>query len=184
MTRRRGRLRVCTSALMPITVRGRVSVATRTRSRRIWSPNLGVFAVSAAGVLCAFCCVVDALPGECLRRTPGTSPLVAAVFRTKCPPLERCSATCQRRRRPGQARYRQGRLQITAWSPLLAWPRPASVTQMRLFCASDLPHMPMSPFVGRLISLFPFLICPVTSHSCSPSCSGRWCFSEWVSTPR
>ena len=33
MTRRRGRSRVCTSALMPITVRGRVAVATRTRSR-------------------------------------------------------------------------------------------------------------------------------------------------------
>ena len=33
MTRRRGRSRVYASALMPITVRGRVAVATRTRSR-------------------------------------------------------------------------------------------------------------------------------------------------------
>ncbi len=59
-------------------------------------------------------CAVDALPGQCLRRTPGTNPLVAAVFRTKRLWLERCSATCQRRRRPGQARRGQGRLQITA----------------------------------------------------------------------
>ncbi len=78
----------------------------------IWSPNLGVFAVSAAGVLCAFSCVADALPGQCLRRRPSTNPLVAAVFRTKRPLREHCSATCQRRRRPGQARHRQGRLQI------------------------------------------------------------------------
>jgi hypothetical protein len=28
----------------------------------ISSPNLGVLAVAAAGVLCAFCCVVDTLP--------------------------------------------------------------------------------------------------------------------------
>jgi hypothetical protein len=34
MTRRRGRSRVYAPALMPITVRGRVAVATRTRSRR------------------------------------------------------------------------------------------------------------------------------------------------------
>jgi len=82
----------------------------------IWSPNLGVFAVSAAGVLCAFSCVVDALPGQCLSRRSGASPLVAAVFRTKRLRHERYSATCQRRRRPGQARHRQGRLQITCRS--------------------------------------------------------------------
>jgi hypothetical protein len=64
--------------------------------------------------LCAFCCLVDALPGQCLRRKPGTNPLVAAVFRTNRLLREHCSATCQRRRRPGQARHRQGRLQITA----------------------------------------------------------------------
>ncbi len=46
-------------------------------------------------------------------RRPSTNPLVAAVFRTKRPLREHCSATCQRRRRPGQARHRQGRLQIT-----------------------------------------------------------------------
>jgi hypothetical protein len=37
MTRHRGRSRVYASALMPITVRGRVAVATRTRSRLIVS---------------------------------------------------------------------------------------------------------------------------------------------------
>ncbi len=43
----------------------------------------------------------------------GTNPLVAAAFRTNRLLRERCSATCQRRRRPGQARHGQGRLQIT-----------------------------------------------------------------------
>ncbi len=41
-----------------------------------------VLAVAAGGVLCAFCCLVDALPGQCLRRRPRAYPLVAAVFRT------------------------------------------------------------------------------------------------------
>ena len=47
----------------------------------ISSPRLGVFAVAAAGVLCAFCCVVDTLPEQCLRRGPRANPLVAAVSR-------------------------------------------------------------------------------------------------------
>jgi hypothetical protein len=34
------------------------------------------------GVLCAFCCLVDRLPGQCLRRRPSAYSLVAAVFRT------------------------------------------------------------------------------------------------------
>jgi len=80
----------------------------------ISSPDLGVIAVAAAGVLCAFSCVVDALPEQCLRRRPGAIPLVVAIFRTKRLLREYCSATCQRRRRPGQVRHRQGRLQITA----------------------------------------------------------------------
>jgi hypothetical protein len=41
----------------------------------ISSPDLCVFAVAAAGVLCAFACVVDALPEQCLRRRAGTNPL-------------------------------------------------------------------------------------------------------------
>ena len=41
----------------------------------ISSPDLGVIAVAAAGVLWAFSCVVDALPEQCLRRRPGTDPL-------------------------------------------------------------------------------------------------------------
>src|ERR1022692_2092238 len=36
----------------------------------ISSPNLGVLAVAAAGVLCTFCCLVDTLPEQCLRRRP------------------------------------------------------------------------------------------------------------------
>src|SRR5260370_20027904 len=60
----------------------------------IWSPNQGVLAVSAAGVLCAFCRVLDTLPGQCLRRRPCANPLVADAFRTKRLLCERCSATC------------------------------------------------------------------------------------------
>ncbi len=45
-----------------------------------------------------FCCVVDTLPEECLRRRPHATLLVAAVFRTKRLLRERCTATCPRRR--------------------------------------------------------------------------------------
>ncbi len=83
-------------------------------SRRYLQPVSGVLAVAAAGVLCAFCCVVDTLSEQCLRRKPRANPLVAAVFRTKWLLRERRSATCPRRRRPGQVRHRQGGLQITA----------------------------------------------------------------------
>jgi hypothetical protein len=41
----------------------------------ISSPDLGVFAVAAAGGLCAFPCAVDALPEQCLRRRPVQVPL-------------------------------------------------------------------------------------------------------------
>src|SRR5262249_33429381 len=80
----------------------------------ISTPISGVSAVAAVGVLCAFCCVMDPLPGHCLRRTPRANPLVAAVLRTKWLLRQRCSATCLRRGRPGQARRRQGGLQISA----------------------------------------------------------------------
>jgi hypothetical protein len=89
-------------------------VATARVTAVISSPDLGVFAVAAAGVLCAFWCLVDALPEQCLRRRSDADPLFDAVFRTNWLLCERCSATCHRRRGPGQARRRQGRLQITA----------------------------------------------------------------------
>jgi hypothetical protein len=79
----------------------------------ISSPDSGVFAVAAAGVLYAFSCVVNALSEHCLRRRSGAGLLVAAVFRTEWLLRERCSAECYRRRRPGQARRRRGRFQIT-----------------------------------------------------------------------
>ncbi len=84
------------------------------RAAVISSPGLGVFAVAAAGVLCAFCCVVGTLPEQCLRRRPRANPLVTAVFRTRRLLHERHSATCPRRRRPGQVRRTHGGLQITA----------------------------------------------------------------------
>jgi hypothetical protein len=61
-----------------------------------------------------FCRLVDALPEHCLRRRSGVNPLVAAIFRIYRLLCERCSVTCLRRRHPGQAPRRQGRLQITA----------------------------------------------------------------------
>ena len=73
----------------------------------ISSPEFGVFAVAAAGVLCFFLrggrviCTVS--PPQARHEF-----LVAAVFRTKRLLRERCSATCQRRRPPGQARHRRG----------------------------------------------------------------------------
>src|SRR5215469_18596556 len=45
---------------------------------------------------------------------PGQLPLSLLIFRTKLLLRECCSATCQRRRRPGQLRRGQGGLQITA----------------------------------------------------------------------
>src|SRR5258708_37357139 len=56
---------------------------TARRAAVIWSPILGVLAVRAAGVLCAFCWVLDTLPGQCLRRRLRANPLVADAFRTK-----------------------------------------------------------------------------------------------------
>ncbi len=45
------------------------------------TPDLGVFAVAAAGVLWTFRCVVEALPEHCLRRRLCAIPLVVAIFR-------------------------------------------------------------------------------------------------------
>jgi len=84
----------------------------RAKTRRYLESESGCLRCKRRGCFVGISWVVDALPGQCLRRTPGTNPLVAAVFRTKRLRRERCSATCQRRRRPGQARRRQGRLQI------------------------------------------------------------------------
>ena len=86
----------------------------RAPTRRYLQPEFGCLRCKGRRCFVCISCVVDALPGQYLRRMPGTNPFVAAVFRTKRLRRERCSATCQRRRRPGQARRRQGRLQITA----------------------------------------------------------------------
>src|SRR5262249_42863664 len=88
-------------------------MAAARRAAVISSPVSGVSAVTAEGVLCAFCGVLDPLSEHCLRRRAGVSLLVGAVFKTNRRLRERYSATCLRRRRPGQARRRQGGLQIT-----------------------------------------------------------------------
>jgi hypothetical protein len=86
----------------------------RAPNRRISSLFLGVFAVAAAGVCVHFPTWWTHYLNSVSAAWPRASPLVAAIFRTKWLQRERCSVTCQRRRRPGQARHRQGRLQITA----------------------------------------------------------------------
>jgi hypothetical protein len=68
-------------ALSLITERSRLADGKPARvAAVIWSPNLGVLAVSVAGVLCAFCWVLDTLPGQCLRRRPVRIPLSLMLF--------------------------------------------------------------------------------------------------------
>jgi len=59
-----GRLLRTDQSLYVITLGDRQVQGERTRTRRYLKPELGVLAVVAAGVLCAFCCVVDTLPGS------------------------------------------------------------------------------------------------------------------------
>jgi hypothetical protein len=54
--------------------------ATRARSRRYLKPGFGCLHCSRRGCFVCFCCLVDALPEQCLRRRPRTNPLFAAVF--------------------------------------------------------------------------------------------------------
>lgn len=56
-------------------------ITARSPAVVISSPDLGVFAVAAEGILCTFPCVVGALPEQCLRRKPRTHLLVGAAFR-------------------------------------------------------------------------------------------------------
>jgi hypothetical protein len=86
----------------------------RTPTRRYLKPGFGCLRCNRRGCFAFFCCLADTLSEQCLRRRPHANPLVADVFRTKRLLRERCAATCLRRRRPGQARRRRGRLQITA----------------------------------------------------------------------
>ena len=88
----------------------RSTLVDRTRSITavISRPDSGVFAVTAGGVLCAFAWAVNALSEQCLRRRARAKPLFGAAFRTRWLLSARCAVTCHRRRRPGQARRRQG----------------------------------------------------------------------------
>jgi hypothetical protein len=111
--RRRMRLPGASIFLFRITLSDEGGQGERTRTRRYLESESGCLRCKRRGCFVCISCVVDALPGQCLRRAPGANPLVAAVFKTKRLRRERSAATCQRRRRPGQARRRQGRLQIT-----------------------------------------------------------------------
>ncbi len=97
----------------PIAERGRHSGGRRALSRRYLKPGFGRLRCSRRGWLCAFAASWTRYLNSVSAAGPVQVPLVAAVFRTKRLLHERCSATCPRRRRPGQARRRQGRLQIT-----------------------------------------------------------------------
>ena len=79
--------------------------------------SIGGFAVhdvADAGILWAFCCVVDTLSEQCRRRRPGANPLVVAIFRINRRAAERSSATCQRRRSPCPLGFPGDGLEITA----------------------------------------------------------------------
>ncbi len=52
------------------------------RAAVISSGSLAVHDVAHAGILWAFCCVVDMLPEQCIRRRPRANPLVVAVLST------------------------------------------------------------------------------------------------------
>jgi hypothetical protein len=71
------------------------------RAAVISSGGWTVSDVADAGILRAFCCVVDTLYVACLRRRVGANLFVVAVFRIKRRATVRSSATCQRRSRPG-----------------------------------------------------------------------------------
>jgi len=122
---------------MLIAERSQLADLSCARSRRYLQSGFGCPRCSRRG-----CFVCISLRGGCITCTvspPQTraSPLVAAVFRTKWLPCERCAATCLRRRRPGQARRRQRRLQIT--DDIRGYPVPAGQglhARAWVFCAA------------------------------------------------
>ena len=60
--------------------RRRRYLSSRALTRRYLKPRFARLRCSRRGCLCAFSCVVDALPEQCLRRRYGANPLVAAVL--------------------------------------------------------------------------------------------------------
>ena len=92
----------------------RRALDNRALTRWLSQARIRALRCSRRGCFVCISCVLDALPEQCLRCKPDSYFLVAAVFRTKRLLHKRCAAKCLRRRRPGQVRRRQGRLQITA----------------------------------------------------------------------
>jgi hypothetical protein len=82
--------------------------------RRYLYRGFAVHDVADAGILWAFCCVVDTLSEQCRRCRLGANLLVAAVFRIKQRAADRSSATCQQRRSPCPVGLPGGGLEITA----------------------------------------------------------------------
>jgi len=85
-----------------VTVRNHRRSALVRKIRRSLESESGCLRCKRRGCFVCIFCAVDALSGQCLSRRPGESPLVGVVFRTKWLLREPCSATRQRRRRPGQ----------------------------------------------------------------------------------
>src|SRR5215472_2936006 len=84
------------------------------RAAVISSPDLGVFAVAAEGVLCSFGCLVDGYLNSVSAANPVQTPLSLLFLELNNYYGSAARIHCLRRRRPGQARRRQGGLQITA----------------------------------------------------------------------
>jgi len=129
------------SALSPaptrtLTIRNRPSARSRARTRRYLEPESGCLRCKRRGCFVCFFLRGGRITWTVSPPQASASPLVAAAFRTKWLLRERCVATCQRRRRPGQARRRQGWLQITAsiCSALGRGPAAATAMHNRAFC--------------------------------------------------
>jgi len=124
--------------------------------------------------------VLDPLSEHCLCRR--ANPLVGAVFRTNWLPHERYAATCLRRRRPGQARRRQGKLQITSdlrddGTCELADANRADLTLWGPGVRPDPDVFPAQP--GELSGPG-----PIRGPGCSPSCRGWARSRRWLFSPR
>jgi len=110
--------------------------------------GFAVYDVVDVGILWAFCCVVDTLPGQCGRRRPGANPIVVAIFRIKQLVAERSSVTCQRRRSSCLVGLPGHGLEITAyaWASNGSWSGSAPGRSGRYARLS----LPVTPCLGSL----------------------------------
>jgi hypothetical protein len=120
LTPRAPRTRYVAKITRVMRARYRISSCSRSRwvigaglrpgaqSRRISSPDLGVFAVTAAGVLCAFPGVVGAYLNSVYAASLAHISLSMPLLELSGYGWSVVRLQCLRRRRPGQVRCRQG----------------------------------------------------------------------------